>query len=511
MQADQRPATPAIHTELFALARQSSHYIVGLLATMAVGFISFPIYTRTFSISDYGTIDFTQKILLLLTAASKLGMQNSVLRFFEEKAFRHDAIKQRAYYSTMFFGVLGASLLVTLGFALVTRALSANNPHQAIFSLLSFTSILISVRAVQSILSSFLRSEERTRAYNITAFIMRLGSVLTVLALLPLLGASVRTFFIGTILVESAVVLWLTIPLFRQKLLLPTQVDFVLLRTGLAFGAPLIFQELFGIFLDSGDRLLIEYYLGPTFLGVYSVAYGLSTYLNTLLVAPLGLAITPIYLRIWRNSGFKATQAFLSTSMELFIAASALIMVIVLLTSNDATTLLASQKYREAGPLIPYIVAGLLLYTSQIFLNAGLIIEKKTTVMALCLGISAAVNFVVNCLTLNRYGLFAAAVATLVGYSVSTLLLAYFSARTVAVRLRVRPLLVYFSSAVITYALLFRVAFQSAALTVILRAALSPAVYCALLCLMHPPTRLYAGQLWSWLRIRAKFPRTITA
>ena len=69
------------------LIQHSSHYLAGLFGGLAIGFISFPIFTRIFSVADYGMIDFIQKILLVPTALSKAGMQNSVLRFYNEKEF----------------------------------------------------------------------------------------------------------------------------------------------------------------------------------------------------------------------------------------------------------------------------------------------------------------------------------------------------------------------------------------------------------------------------------------
>ena len=80
--------TGAISNELKKLLRHSSHYLAGLLGAMALGFVSFPIFTRVFSVADYGTIDFVQKILLVLIAVSKMGTQNSALRFYDPRVLR---------------------------------------------------------------------------------------------------------------------------------------------------------------------------------------------------------------------------------------------------------------------------------------------------------------------------------------------------------------------------------------------------------------------------------------
>ena len=282
--------------ELKRLFRQSSHYLTAMVASLALGFVSFPIYTRVFSVADYGVIDLVQKILLLLIAASKLGQQNSALRFYDQTAFAADPEKARQYYSTLYFGVTAISLAVMLVFAGAIPLVPTSILSPRLGGMLAFTCLLILLRALQSILWSFLRIQERTKLYNGANVAIKAFSIVAVVTLLPLLGASVRTYYTGTMIVEVLAVVLLTVPLFRKGLLKLGGFDNTLFRAMLVFGAPLVVQELAGIVLESGDRLLVGFYLGVNSLGFYSVAAGLSGYVNTLMIAPLGLAIMPIYL-----------------------------------------------------------------------------------------------------------------------------------------------------------------------------------------------------------------------
>ncbi len=62
------PAPSNVATnELKKLFQHSGHFLLGILGSLLLGFISFPIFTRLFSVSDYGTIDLIAKILLLIT------------------------------------------------------------------------------------------------------------------------------------------------------------------------------------------------------------------------------------------------------------------------------------------------------------------------------------------------------------------------------------------------------------------------------------------------------------
>ena len=78
--------SPSVASELKRLIKQSSQYLTAMVVNLGLGFVSFPILTRVFSVADFGIIDLVQKVFLLLTATSKLGQQHSALRFFNRES-----------------------------------------------------------------------------------------------------------------------------------------------------------------------------------------------------------------------------------------------------------------------------------------------------------------------------------------------------------------------------------------------------------------------------------------
>ncbi|HYZ83978.1 MAG TPA: oligosaccharide flippase family protein, partial [Bryobacteraceae bacterium] len=261
------PANSAVR-ELQRLVKQSSHYLLGIVGGLAVGFISFPIFTRTFSVAEYGLIDLVQKVLLLVIAFSKGGLQNSVLRFFDGPAFRSNPGSERRFYSTMFTGVGLASMAVYVAFAVVVAfGTRFGRIETQVGQVLVLAAILIPLRSVQSVVSSFLRVQERTRAYSVTNIVIRAGTVAAVLAMFPVLGRNIQAYFWGTVLVEAAVLIWMAASLYKAGVLRFLTFDRALFVAAASFGLPLIVQELAGIVLDSGDRFLVQSYLGAEPLG----------------------------------------------------------------------------------------------------------------------------------------------------------------------------------------------------------------------------------------------------
>jgi O-antigen/teichoic acid export membrane protein len=357
---------------------------------------------------------------------------------------------------------------------------------------------------VQSILWSFLRVQERTKTYGIASFIIRAASIVVILLLIKISGPSVKTYYAGTIVVEVGVVVALCFPLFRSGLINPMNFDPPLFWTGVAFGAPLIVQELAGLVLDSGDRVMIRTYLGGNPLGLYSVAYGLASYVNTLLYTPIGLAIVPIYMRLWNSEGRKQTIEFLSYGLKVFLMAAGALFAIAAAASRDAVLLLASSKYQGAEALIPTLVAGLLIYTVQIFLSAGLLIKKRTLAMAVTLSVSAALNIVLNYVLLPMMGLQGAALATLLSYLAGTVALAALAYRELPLTIELRSVAVYVLGAIAAWAVPSLFELRAPIWNLMVKPCCALLVYVSVLSVLDPGFRSIAGQLWRKLRKKSE-------
>jgi O-antigen/teichoic acid export membrane protein len=501
------PLSTTVVDEIKGLGRHSSRYLAGIVGGLALGFVSFPIFTRVFSISDYGAIDFVQKIVLLVAAFSKMGQQQSALRFYEvrkDSAFDNS----RRYYSTMFFGMCLTSLTIAALCAGAAAVAGGRLIESRFAALLCLASSLIFLRAMESILWSFLRNEERTAAYSIVSVSMKAATIAAVCLLLASGRHSPPIYFAGAIAAELITVALLSFWLFRRRLLSLECFDVPLFRASLAFGAPLVAYEFASLVLDSGDRLLVRQYLGAQALGLYSVAYGLSSYVNELLVVPLGLAIVPIFLRLWTTDGAAKTAKFLSAGLDLYLMAAAAVLAAAIVLSRDALLLLASAKYESAAGLIPVLVAGLLIYTLYVFLSAGLLINKQSLTIAKLLLCSAGINIALNCWLLPRLSLQGAAQATLISYAFCVYLLGRASQRIVALKFEFRALLKYACAAALSVGVASCVAFRSPVLELVVRSTLVLLTYYWAMFALDARVRKGSSRLVRWISYRIDSSRS---
>lgn len=397
------------------LARQSTFYLLGQIAVLLVGFYSFRLFTHVLSVADYGTADLISRLVLLGTALGKLGVQNAVMRFYEAKTRDSDKLAVKRHFSTALVGTGLAGLVVA---AILGGLFVVFNPAESHTEVLALAAGGLALsRILHAILLNILRVEERPGMYAMVNVGTRILTVASIVGLFAVAGENLKSYFFGTVVVEALVVIALLIWLNWRGLLGLDVVDWQAFREMVAFGLPLIAFETMTIMMDAGDRVLIRYYLGATSLGFYTAAFALCLYLHDLMMTPINLAMTPLYLKIWANEGAAATSAFLSQSLRMYIMAACGVLAGVIACANDAVILLASKKFEASVGLVPWIVAGMFLYAANSFFNAGMVIHKQTANLAKFSLIVVLFKLVCNSLLLPRLGLNGAVISTVTAYA----------------------------------------------------------------------------------------------
>ena len=414
---------------LKTLYRHSSHYLGGRVVVMLLGFISFPVFTRVFSVAEYGVINLITNTVLLLTVLSKFGFQHSVQRYYPEGEEAASPNTLRRYYSTLFYST--ALLALTLTLLFVAALLLGVGRFMGITAAgtLLLACSLIMIRSLRSMQMNLMQMENKTRLFNGMDILQKALTIGVICALLFFWQKTIFAFFLGLVIVEGIILLQYLPVLGRRQLLSPRMFDVSFLRTAAAFSLPLMAAEISWFVLDSGDRFFIQHYLGAQALGFYAAAYGIAIYLQDVLMAPLQMALFPICMRVWNTEGKKALQDFLSRSLDQFIFVAVAVVCVAIVTSRDVIVLLASRKFQQAHTLLPYLVIGLVLSAVTIYFRPGLMIHKRATKIAAATFYAGFLNVALNVILLPRIGLVGAAIATTVSYAGIVVFLAYQSLR----------------------------------------------------------------------------------
>ncbi len=409
---------------LKTLYKHSSHYLGGRVAVMMLGFISFPLFTRVFSVSDYGAMNLIVNSVLLLTVISKFGFQHAVQRFYPECANSSDPDALPRYYSTLFYGTGIISVVLCTLFLISVPMGSAKFLGITATGALSIALVLVIIRSLRSMQTNLMQMENKTRLFSGIDILQKITVITVICLLLFFWKKTIFAFVLGMVLVEALFFVQYLPVLSRRGLLSPRKIDFRFFRDALSYSFPLMTAEIAWVVLDSGDRFFVQHFLGAQALGFYAAAYGIATYLQDVMMAPLQLALFPICMKVWASQGKQATQEFLSRSLDQFAVVAVGVVAVAIVTSRDVVVLLASKKFAQAHELLPYLVIGLVLSAVTIYFRPGLLIHKKGSKIATATLGASILNIGLNLLLLPRIGLVGAAIATTISYGAIVVFLA---------------------------------------------------------------------------------------
>ena len=246
--------TSAAMSDFRKLVRQSTHYLSGNTLIMLSGFVSFPILTRVFTVSDYGILNLISSSLVIAVAVCKMGLQNSVTRFYEE--FSRDD-RAAVLYSTVFWSVLSFSVVVAILSGMVTRWVGSGVVSPTARGLFLLAALLVVIRSSYEILASFLRAEQRTRLLNGIAVGVKYGSLSLSLVIVFWFVRNLYGFWLGVVLCEGALVAALSFVYLRSGRVEWAGSSAPILRSALRYGVPLLAWDIVGSLFVYADRYLV--------------------------------------------------------------------------------------------------------------------------------------------------------------------------------------------------------------------------------------------------------------
>lgn len=394
----------------------TSWYFLPTLVSALIGFIAFPIWTRHFSVKEYGIMHFVDITLIFIAPIARFGLPKSAVRFFSEFQAGKRKTPLVSYYTTLFIGVLALSGIVLILFYLVILILGPNRVGgPQIYELLKLAGILIFLGSGVGVFNAFLRAEQNARFFagmSITSLIISLPVALILVFILSL---GVKGIYLGSIIMQGTLLLFIFFYLLQKKRLVISAFSLTLLIEAIRYGLPLIPAELTNLISNIGDRYVLQIILGSQAVGLYAVAYGLTLHLKSLITLMM-VAVMPMYLEIWENHGREKTEKFLSSVFDYYLMLAIPAIILFSFFGDDIMILMASAKYEQARGLFPYLVTPLILHGAITIYTAGLYIHKKTmTVLYLTLG-AGVLNILLNILLIPIMGIEGAALATLVSY-----------------------------------------------------------------------------------------------
>ena len=381
-----------------------------MLLQRGIGFLLLPLYTRVLSPDEYGQLAVVLTVSAGVSTLLSFGLETAVFRTY---ILLHDTPEKRPAFvnSVGLLAIFGPAFLaafVVIAFGdQIAQWLDVS--WQAIGLGIATAAVSVSATVLPFAL---LRAQERLRAYlQLTGIQIVLTTGLTI-GFVVVLGWGIVGWLLASLIA-------ITVTLGAGLLMLGHRwsltIERTYLVTTLAFGLPLLPHAAAHWGLSLSDRIVLGAFVSPADIGLYQLAYQFAIPVST-----LGIAMTrgtaPLYAHAARSDSDRLELAGVIVHHVLVIALVGMAMTIL---GPIIIELVMPPDYAGAGDYVPWLVLGtVLLGFYFVPMNIISILAGNTRYVWIATVVAAAVNIGLNLVMVPRFGAWATAVNTAVGYAV---------------------------------------------------------------------------------------------
>jgi len=389
-------------------------YGIGSILPKAVAFLLIPVYTRFLTPEDYGILSLATMIATMATVALTLGQNGSLTLYFRSSQAEEDGeagIRSMLFsvvVAVLAFGAAATALLMWAGPKVTPSLLSS---ERITFDPYLQTALWIAYLGVPLAL---LQAVNRARGQAKTHTTFQLASFAVNVSATLYFIAALRQGAIGSLrgtLTATLVLLPVALALLVREM--EFKFSWHWLKRSLVFGLPLVPHYFAGWLLTFADRYMLERLSTIEAVGLYSLAYNVSMALS-LVTSSLNQAWGPIY---YDMAGDEDQRGLLPRLSTIYAAGVTIAAIAFLALSRELLVILAAERYWEAAGVVPIVTAGYYAFAMYSVLSTGTFFAKRTGRIMLLTSFAAAANIGANLLLIPRYGMYGAAWATLISYT----------------------------------------------------------------------------------------------
>lgn len=389
-----------------SLAKDTVIFAIGSLGSKVILFFLVPLYTNYLSTEEYGTADLVSTFTQLIVPFSAVVINQALIRFGMKKTEKpEDAVKTS-------FAVLLFSVIVTL---ILTTIVGIYRPISEWKWYLAVQVILTNFSEVER---SYLKVKNRNRSFALISIIHIFILAISNIVLLTVLHTGVRGYLLANIISMAVTTLVSFFAADLQKDLHIGRFNPALMKKMLAYSFPLIFSNVSWWIIHSSDKIMIEWMIGASALGIYTAATKIPSLINVMI---------GIFNQAWGLSSFREIETtddtgFYVSVFNLFC--TLLFGASILFTSwiKPFMGIYVGVAFRDAWQYTPFLLAAAVFYSVSAFIGTLYAALQRTTNDMWTSLLCAALNVVINYIGIKIVGAWGAIIGTVTAYfAISTL------------------------------------------------------------------------------------------
>ena len=410
MNNNEKIEVSSVGSESKLMIKHSLAYGLGNVFNRVIGFVMIPVYTRYLIPAEYGILELLSLTTEIIGMILSIRISRAMYRFY----FEYDSIKDKnEVISTALvsFGAIGLAGLFLA--SLASGFLAENILDSARFShyfIVSFVTLWFNTVVLMAFY--YLQILKKSVQYVILSAIKLLIALSFNIYFIVFLKMGVLGILYGNLIASVSLTIILVIP--------------VLIKVGIRFsgrkliemlkyGLPLIPGSLANFVVLVSDRYIVKFFGSLADTGIYSLSYKFGILPHMFITVP--------FFQIWSVRRFelmkrKDAEELMGKIVTYFIFMITFIGLGISVLAKDTIHLMVGSKYWEAHLYIPILILSYIIFGLFNHFSMSILIQKKTKYISYIDVGNGILNIALNILLIKSYGIYGAAYATLISYTI---------------------------------------------------------------------------------------------
>lgn len=387
--------------------KDSSLYLIGNIASRAIGFLAIPLYSRFLSPAQYGLLELVE--LSTQTIAIALGLQAigaALSRLYYDQASPET---ERAVVSTALIATAGLSATVMLVAILLARPLSLGVFHtdewttllQAAFVAMFFSNMIEVVLVYE-------RIRDNARFFLIYSLTTITATLSLNILFIGVLGFGVWGFVSSKLVVSLLSSVYMLV---RMRRAVGWNWRWTFLPELFRFGAPLVLSSLSYFAIHFSDRFFLSSAVSLAELGRYALSYRFAILVSVLVGDSFAKSWDVKLYRYTEQTDWRQQFARVASYFTYALFATGFAIAVF---GPELLRIMVPADYTPPFLLLPILIVSYFAREIGDFFRTLLLINKRSGRVSQIAAAGALLNLAANALLIPRFGIYGAAYATLV-------------------------------------------------------------------------------------------------
>lgn len=371
-----------------------------------------PIFTRIFSVDEYGTIDIIATFTTLLSVTGAFALPSAISRYYSHSLNGKTLDRGKLFSSVLSFSILGNALLCALVFLFadqISKLLTEQTEFSLFIRLGALAALFDSLSKINLII---IRRQRRIVLFSSINIVTTITYTFLALGLVLWFDSGLMGIFAAQVIANF---LKLVIGLIVNRKLLTKALSIEYLKLALKYSVPLFPATFVTWANDQLNRLIILYFLGLYGVGIFSAGVKISL-LVVLFTEIFQMAWGPFSMEIL---AIKKRDEIYQKTLRYYLGFFLIMGLVLISVSSNIVTILVPQEYYESYKIIPWIIGAKIIHYGGAIINLGTTVTGKTIANSISEWTGLIVNICISLILVQYIGVIGPAIALFVGQLIS--------------------------------------------------------------------------------------------